>query len=100
MLTNVDNSAQKSVKTSYICECGKEYKHRQSISVHKKKCQIINKNNIHSNKKDKDYFSNGDELVKYLMKENSELKNMIVDLCKNNNINVYSPICYPGNIYL
>jgi hypothetical protein len=86
MLTNVDNCTQKSVKQLYICDCGKEYKHRQSISVHKKKCQIANKTKLQKcNKKDKDFFMNNDELVNYLMKENSELKNMIVDLCKNNN---------------
>lgn len=36
--TNVDIKTPKNAK-AYICDCGKEYKHRQSLSVHKKKCQ-------------------------------------------------------------
>jgi hypothetical protein len=52
----------------FVCKCGKEYKHRQSLCVHKKKCKLNN---------------NNEELVKYLMKENSEMKHMIIDVCKN-----------------
>ena len=36
--TNVDIKTPKNAK-AYMCDCGKEYKHRQSLSVHKKKCQ-------------------------------------------------------------
>ena len=36
--TNVDNLVPKNAK-AFTCECGKEYKYRQSLSVHKKKCQ-------------------------------------------------------------
>ena len=45
MLTNVD---AKSVKNSLknICECGKEYNHRQSLYVHKKKCNFKIKENV------------------------------------------------------
>ena len=38
--TNVDKKAPKNAKP-YQCECGKEYKHRQSLSVHKKTCTYI-----------------------------------------------------------
>ena len=34
----VDNKTPKNAK-QFTCECGKEYKYRQSLSVHKKKCQ-------------------------------------------------------------
>ena len=37
MLTNVDAKTQKNANP-YTCECGKEYKHRQSLHIHKKKC--------------------------------------------------------------
>ena len=43
MLTNIDKNTQKSTKNNlneFSCECGKIYKHRQSLSVHKKKCNI------------------------------------------------------------
>jgi hypothetical protein len=44
MLTNVDKMlTEKCQKTpdEFQCECGKLFKHRQSLSVHRKKCQII-----------------------------------------------------------
>ena len=42
MLTNVDNNNEKNEKKEFTCECGKIYKHRQSLSVHKKKCILLN----------------------------------------------------------
>jgi len=67
MLTT--NGEKKTVNENkkFECDCGKSYKHRQSLSVHKKKCKNFN----------------NDEMVKYLMKENSEMKHMIIDVCKN-----------------
>lgn len=46
MLTNVDNciiaKSKKTIQTEiFACECGKVYKHRQSLSVHKKKCNFV-----------------------------------------------------------
>ena len=65
----------------YKCECGKKYSHRQSLYVHKKKCNYEQPNTINS-----DVNSNNDnKLVDYLMKENTELKHMIIDVCKNIN---------------
>ena len=40
MLTNVDKKTPKNPKP-FQCVCGKQYKHRQSLSVHKKKCKIV-----------------------------------------------------------
>ena len=87
MLTNVDmNVDKKSLKTPYHCECGKEYSHRQSLSVHKKKCNFKNNEEIEP---EKDTSENVD-LVKYLMKENSQLrkeqtdiKELILEVIKN-----------------
>jgi hypothetical protein len=56
-----------------ICEnCNKSYNSRNGLWKHKKTCNNDNTDNNDTN-----------ELVKYLMKENSELKNMILDVCKN-----------------
>lgn len=60
MLTNVDTIATKS--SNYVCECGMEYKHRQSLYVHKKKCkylenEINNVNNIVEKKNSKEDIS-------------------------------------------
>ena len=42
MLTNVDAvyAKKEPLIAKYICECGKEYKHRQSLWVHKNKCKL------------------------------------------------------------
>ena len=40
ILTNTYNLVQKNAK-AFTCECGKEYKHRQSLNNHKRKCQYI-----------------------------------------------------------
>jgi hypothetical protein len=66
MLTNVDADDIK----AYKCECGKIYKHRQSLYVHKQTC--ITKDDINKELHDKD-------LIDYLLKENSEFKEMLLE---------------------
>lgn len=57
-----------------ICEkCNKSYNSRNGLWKHKKICKNDDSNDINNNT----------ELVKYLMKENSELKNMVLDVCKS-----------------
>ena len=74
--TNTTNLVPKSSE-NYICECGKEYKHHSSLWSHKKKCNSTNDtDNNHEIKELK-------ELMKYLMKENSELKTMMFEVIKN-----------------
>lgn len=86
-LTNVDTTT--TINSNYICECGMEYKHRQSLYVHKKKCEYLNKtihNNIANIKK------KGEDISK------NELLNMIQTMLPmiggnttntiNNNINI------------
>ena len=86
LFTNVDILGPKKVHT---CYCGKIYSHRQSLSIHKKKC----KNNEDSeNSEDSENIDKKDELINYLIKENQEFKNLILEIVKkdtttnNNNI--------------
>ena len=37
-LTNPNEKAQKNAKTTYTCDCNKQYKHMSSLCAHKKKC--------------------------------------------------------------
>ena len=72
----------------YFCECGKEYKHRQGLWKHKKKCQndkvnVDTDNLVENNKPEQ---SNKDNLIEYLIKENSEFKSLIMELIKKDNI--------------
>ena len=79
ILTLTDTLPQETPMTSFTCVCGKEYKHRQSLFNHKKKC-INNKtiNVIHENEEYKIDIDK-DDLIKYLMKENCEFKDMIIE---------------------
>ena len=105
ILTNVDEKVPKSSTSLYMCECGKSYKHRQSLSLHKKKCEkkcescedinIKSKTSIYSNKSDEIFeeekSDNLKNVVVKLMTENSELKKQIGELIpkvgNNNTVN-------------
>jgi hypothetical protein len=62
---------------NYICSCGKSYSSKSNLGKHKKKC-VNNQNNDADVTEDKPKMDIYD-LVKYLMKENSELKTLLVD---------------------
>ena len=97
MMTNDAKKPQKTPNVDvFVCECGKHYKYRQGLSVHRKKCEInkINKNdneNIHSlNEKD---------LILTLLNQNNQLQNQIMDLCKDrNNVKIINNNNNNGNI--
>ena len=76
MFTNVDTMSQNVAQKKFSCECGKEYKHRQSLYVHKKTC--VDENNI---------VTTNDKLVECLLKESQELKNLVLEVLKNGTIN-------------
>jgi hypothetical protein len=85
MFTNVyDENEKNEAKNNnndnkkYQCICGKKYNYRQSLYVHKKKCSN-KKDNEKEEKVPKEQF----DLVTFLLKENSELKGMILEVCKN-----------------
>lgn len=115
------NTAKKLIKNStylFTCDCGKEYKHRQSLFAHKNKCKnlknevtttttesvsdttvsaILNTSVttldafvIKSKKPDelvenreKDLELSDKELIKLLIKENAEFKNVILEIVKS-----------------
>jgi len=103
MLTNVDIETAETIENTsnnklLVCNCGKEYKHRQSLFVHKKKCkQPLEKNTEEIDKEGTETIpdlKSSENLIQYLLKENSEFKNLIMELVKkdfinntNNNIN-------------
>jgi tRNA A37 N6-isopentenylltransferase MiaA len=83
MLVNASKKSQKVAK-SFVCGCGKIYKHDSSYYRHKKSCDssdtIIHIEQLHnteistSTEKNEIY-----DLVKYLMNENKELKDMMIE---------------------
>ena len=80
MLTFDDNSVHKSVE----CICGKTYNHRQSLSLHKKKCSIVNQPDVsqqhpppvissHSSTEDMQM-----NIILELVKQNQEFKDLLI----------------------
>lgn len=85
---NSDIKVAKVAKVSkkHICDCGKSYKHRQGLSYHKKKCFTHNEDEpeekitiTSSKESDIKMLTN---LVLDVVKQNHELTNKIVDICK------------------
>jgi hypothetical protein len=68
--------------SQYLCDCGRSYSTKSNLGKHKKKC-VNNQQNVTNTAEDKPKMDVYD-LVKYLMKENSELKSLLVD--QNNKI--------------
>ena len=102
------------VAKKYICDCGKEYKYRQGLFTHRKSCETSCDNEQNDkNIEDKDIIlknivsdvikqtnennsKSNNELIQYLINENKEFKNLILEIVKkdssvinntNNNIN-------------
>ena len=80
LLQNTDKKFQKCSIPSkpYLCDCGKEYKHRQSLFNHRKNCTIYTNNYQKSNCDDK-------ELIITLLNQNNQLHNQIIEMCKDKN---------------
>jgi len=75
MLTNVDKTVPENPE--FVCDqCSKTYKYRQSLHVHKRKCSV-SKDTIAVIDKD---TTSGDSTIEYLLKENSEMKQMIMEM--------------------
>jgi len=83
MLTNADKKTQKNSKP-FQCDCGKQYKHRQSLFVHKKKCKIIEQQqqlqDINDNGITTEMFVTLMNQNTEIIKENCKLQNTIHDM--------------------
>ena len=64
---------------TFICSCGKKYNTQSGLWKHKNN----SKNDVCYNQSDQ---PPNNDIIKYLMNENKELKNMIMEICKKDNI--------------
>ena len=85
MKQKIPKNPQKSPELN--CCCGCSFNSRTTLWRHKKKCEILFVNKLDTDKdKEKDK-----ELIMNLIKENIELKNMVLDVCQKiqplNNVN-------------
>ena len=72
--------------TRYSCECGKSYTHSSSLSKHKQICLGINQ----ITPENPNQTTENDDIVKALLKDNQEMRAMIVELVKENKSNIQS----------
>jgi len=76
-LTNPNNITSKNIK-AYECDCGKGYKHKSSLSLHKKTCtgkkELENKELSEPSEK---------ELILLLLKDNKALQELVIEQSKN-----------------
>jgi hypothetical protein len=77
----------------FICDCGKEYKHRQSLYTHKQKCNLKNKENINEEIKsdenvDTDIDVSDKNLILTLIQQNNELQKQMLEVIKNGTTNI------------
>jgi hypothetical protein len=77
---NVSNSGNETVIN--LCNCGKKYKDRSGLWKHKKNCKFITTELDIEKSKPKEKTETQD-LVTFLMKQNQELQQQILDVCKN-----------------
>ena len=82
-LTNTDINISELNSNGFSCECGKKYKHRQSLFNHKQKCSIINncENEITLETNDNSTIV---ETMMHLIKQNQEFKELIVEQQQEN----------------
>ena len=69
----------------FICDCGNEYKHRQGLWKHKKKCSENNQQTAFEPDSQSSDIKMLTTMVMDVVKQNQELTNKIVDICKNTN---------------
>jgi len=67
--------------TKYVCNCGKMYKYRQGLALHKKTCHPIT-DASHNFVIDKELVMSILKQNADIIKENSELKNMMMEVIK------------------
>jgi hypothetical protein len=83
--TNLEKKSEKSENIKiFSCNCGKQYKSRQGLYAHKKKCNYIenDENILTSNYNLIEYDDN--KMIGELKEDNKELKSMIKELIKEN----------------
>jgi hypothetical protein len=104
------NSCQKMPKNdnNLECICGKNYKHISSLCKHKKICPDIKQYNNTTENTEVPELNTNENLIQHLLKENSDFKNLIMELVKkdfvtnNNNTinNVNSNNSFNLNVFL
>jgi len=78
------NSGYLQKAPSYVCHCGKSYKHRQSLFTHKQKCYELNSENFEQKEPEKQSISN--DMILTLIEQNKELQKQLIEMSKQTNV--------------
>ena len=79
--TNVNEIMPKLCSSKYQCQnCDNNFKNRSGLWKHKQKCKLLEEDKPSSN-------DSKDELIEYLIKENKEIKDLILELAKKDTYN-------------
>jgi hypothetical protein len=98
LATNSNNSLVEISKIQHCQKCNKEFSDRSGLWRHKKKCNLEDDIATHCEKNEieepneKNEKSNKDELINYLIKENQEFKNLILEIVKKDTYNTTNNI--------
>jgi predicted DNA binding protein len=85
---NYPNITQiKQKNTKFACKCGNIYTYNSGLSRHKKLCKNIEENNNTTEISPVSELNTNENLVQYLLKENSDFKNLIMELVKKEYMN-------------
>ncbi len=88
--TQLTNLSQNAIKDEiFKCDnCKKEYKSRVGLWKHKNKCNLIEDNvNIEKEPNNYNEVQELKEIMKYLMKENTDMKSMMMEVIKKDTYN-------------
>ena len=87
--TTENNAFSAKTSKTYNCQnCDKKFNDRAGLWRHKKKCVVENINKEEdTNEEDTNEGGNKDKLINYLIKENQEFKNLILEIVKKDTYN-------------
>jgi hypothetical protein len=75
-------------QNKFACVCGNVYTYNSGLSRHKQKCKPLNNKTTEEPTSDTNPdLKSSENLIQYLLKENSEFKNLIMELVKKDFIN-------------
>jgi hypothetical protein len=75
---NDDKKTPKNIEQHMSCHCGKVYKYYSGLWRHQKMCIKVEPT---------EKTADNQDLIAYLMKQNSELQHQIIEVCKNSMVN-------------
>ena len=82
------NDLQKNAETEFKCDCGRNYKHRQSLHKHQKECKNLKTCDLtnEASEPSSTQIEKLTDLVCTMVKQNQELQKQVIELSKEKSI--------------